>query len=133
MNNTLIYLGRWRRLGAFLIKAVFWSSIGTLIELPDPAGTVMAPVVVTAQLCYRAPMVSRHGGTLGHLAIRARVRDYGTGNPASPARAWGRATAGLLDLPAVPILVNAIMVLKREDGRHLYGLLAHTAVVEREP
>ena len=40
MNNTLIYLGRRRRLSAFLIKAVFWSSIGTLIEIPDLAGTV---------------------------------------------------------------------------------------------
>ena len=89
--------------------------------------------MVTAQLCHRALTASRHNGTLGHLAVRARVRDYGTGNLAFPAQAWGRATAELPDLLAVPVLVNAAMVMTREDRRHIYDLLADTVVVELEP
>ena len=130
---TMTCLGRWRRLGAFLIESLLWSSIGALIELPDPAGTVMVPIVVVTNLCYRALMVSRYGGTLGHLAMRARVLSHSAGRPASPAQAWGRAAAGLLDLLAAPVLVNGVMVMTREDRRHLYDLLADTVVVEREP
>lgn len=130
-DQTLRYLGRWRRLAGFLIEAIIWGITSSVMQtFEEPWETITGVILITIHTLYRAWMVSQYGGVLGHLAVQARIVDHKTGQPVTQKQATARALMGLLGLMIIPIIINMIMVLARQDRRHLYDLVAGTAVIE---
>ena len=133
-DQTLRYLGRWRRLGGFLIEAAIWGiASGVIQPLEEPWETITAAILVAIHTFYRAWMVNRYGGVLGHLAVQARIVDHATGQHVTQKQAIARALMELLGLMVIPVIINMIMVVARRDRRHLYDLAAGTAVIEFHP
>ena len=126
-QTQLVYLGRWRRLGAYLIEGLIWyCGIGVLTVITFG---ILTPVLVIGLFFYLAFFVWYFGGRIGHLALGARVVNYRNGGPVSLGQAIGRAVMHLLDLLIIPWVINCVMVLARADRRHLYDLMAGTVVV----
>ena len=133
-SHTLHYLGRWQRLGGFIIEAIIWGIAGGVIQpFEEPWETITATILIAIHTFYRAWMVNRYGGVLGHLAVQARIVDHNTGQPVTQKQAIARALMELLGLMIIPIIINMIMVLARRDRRHLYDLVAGTAVIGFHP
>lgn len=126
-RTSLTYLGRWRRLGAYLIECLIWGAGGG--ALAAVTFGLLMPILIIGQLAYLAFFVWYFGGNMGHLVLGARVVNHRNGGPVSPGQAIGRAVASLLDFLIVPWLINCGMVLFRADRRHLYDLMAGTVVV----
>ena len=125
--TQLVYLSRWRRLGASLIEALIWGCAGG--ALGAITFGILTPVVLIGNLAYLAFFVWYFGGNIGHLALGARVVNHRNGGTVGPGRAVGRAVASLLDLLIVPGLINCGMALFRADRRYLYNLMAGTVVI----
>ena len=125
---TLEYLDRGRRFLALLLEVAIWTLALMVLALiiPEPFATAVGLI---AYIAYRAYMVRRYGGTLGHLAAKGRVVSVYTGERPTLGQAISRAALSLLDLLIAPFLINIAMVLFRQDHRHLYDLIAGTAVV----
>ena len=126
-QTQLVYLGRWRRLGAALIEGVMWSIVYALFGAVTFG--LLTPFLVVGHLAYLAFFVWYFGGNMGHLVLGARVVNHRNGGPVSPGQSIGRAVASLLDWLIVPFLINCAMVLFRSDRRHLYDLMVGTVVV----
>lgn len=126
-QTQLVYLGRWRRLGAALIEGVIWGIVYGLFGAITFG--LLTPFLVIGHLAYLAFFVWYFGGNIGHLVLGARVVNYRNGGPVSLGQAIGRAVVSLLDFLIIPWLVNCGMVLFRADRRHLYDLMAGTVVV----
>ena len=130
-DNTLQYLGRWRRLAGFLIEGIIWAIAGSVTQpFEEPWETITTIILIAIHTLYRAWMVNQYGGVLGHLAVQARIVDHKTGQPVTQRQATARALMELLGLMIIPIIINMIMVLARRDRRHLYDLVAGTTVIE---
>ena len=133
-GKTLRYLGRWQRLAGFLIEGIVWATIaGVAQAFEDPWETIAVIIITLAHTFYRAWMVNRYGGVLGHLAVQARIVDHKTGQRVTRNQAIARALMELLGFMIIPIIINMIMVMARRDRRHLYDLAAGTAVVQFNP
>ena len=130
-DHTLRYLGRSRRLAGFLIEGITWGTASVLTQpLEEPWEAITSLMLIAIHTFYRAWMVNRYGGVLGHLAVQARIVDHKTGQPVTQKQAIARALMELLGLMIIPIIINMIMVLARSDRRHLYDIAAGTAVIE---
>ena len=124
---SLTYLGRWRRLGATLIELALWLAIHVFLGTVS-YGLLTVPLVV-ANIAYLAFFWWYFGGSIGHLALGARVVNLRNGGPLSPGQSTGRAAVFILDVLLIPLVINCIMVLTRPDRRHLYDLMVGTVVV----
>ena len=126
-QTSLTYLGRWRRLGAYLIEALI--SVGVGVILTAITYGMLTPILMIGQFAYLAFFVWYFGGNIGHLVLGARVVNQRNGAPVSLGQSTGRAVVSLLDLLIIPWLINCGMVLFRADRRHLYDLMVGTVVV----
>ena len=70
-------------------------------------------------------------GHMGHLVVGARIVHHRTGEPINPVQSIARAGISLGDLLLLPWLINIVLVLARNDRRHLYDLATGTVVVLR--
>lgn len=126
-QTSLTYLGRWRRLGAYIIEALIWGGGGGVLSAITFG--VLAPILTIGYLVYLAFFVWYFGGNVGHLVVGARIVNHRNGAPVSLGQAIGRSVVSLLDLLIIPWLINCGMVLFRADRRHLYDLMVGTVVV----
>ena len=144
-----ICLTRWPRAGAWLVDfAIAMPALTTafvivhallplfgmerLMEAWQNGEVSLHATLMAVSLIYHAAMINRCGGTLGHLAVGGRIVHHRTGKRISLARSTARAALGSLDLLYIPLLINAVFVLARNDHRHLYDLLAGTVAVRKE-
>ena len=126
-QTHLVYLGRWRRLGASLIEGLIWGVAGGILGAITFGA--LTPVLIIGELAYLAFFVWYFGGNIGHLVLGARVVNHRNGGPVSLGQAIGRAVVSLLDWLIIPALINCGMVLFRAVRRHLYDLMVGTVVV----
>ena len=100
----LTYLDRRRRLIAHLVNSAI-------------AGGWLLAIV---QILWIEPwLLTKCGGTVGHLVIGARVVDHRSGGTISRQQARRRSHLQFLGVLIVPGIINCMMVLFRADRRHL--------------
>jgi len=139
-------IGFWPRVGAYLIdlmvlQGIFLAIWGPAPALPStPSGLPdfeaiyrqLGPLLtyrILIQMGYTVLLVGQFGGTLGKLAIGARIVSV-DGTRVGFARAFFRWAATILTQLTVGI--GFLLVALRPDKRALHDLLAGTKVVAKE-
>ena len=129
---TLVRTDPMDRFFGFIIEVVIWTSIYAglrwTFDLPPYADIIGTwPIYIT----YKTIMLWKHGSHLGHMAIKAKIVDYQTGQPLTLGQAALRTVPEILHDLLIPLIINAAMTFMRDDHRHAFDIIAGTISVKR--
>lgn len=122
------------RFVAFIVETFMWTGIyfllSSAIDTPYPPyleflGTW--PLFIA----YKAYMVHQHGSHFGHMVAGIQIVDYRTGGKPRLSQVLARTIPELSYELLVPLIINAFMVIVRDDHRHSFDLFAGTIAVKR--
>ena len=117
----------------FLVETVIWGvvffSLKGLFDTPLP---FYVETIGTWPLfiAYKSFMLYKNGAHLGHMVAGIQIVDYRTGGKLSVGQAIARTIPEFSYELIIFLVVNAYMVMVRDDHRHAFDLIAGTIAVK---